>query len=774
MADGSQQAFPFGVPACNSRLRPGEIVVDLFAGGGGGSEALRQAIGRDPDEAINHDKLALAMHAVNHPFTRHWAEDVFFTHPRRVAAGRPVGWLHASPDCTHFSQAKGGQPRNGAIRSLSWVVLWWAGTVRPRIISLENVRQIMQWGPLRAKRKAWTRKRPDQTHADWLAENKDAGRAIKLDGTVAAPGERVPLQEQHLVPDKRHRGQTWARFVGLLRGMGYAVEWRELRAHDYGAGTSRTRLFLVARCDGEPICLPEASHGPSGKPVVRAADCIDWSNQGKSIFNRGRWSWDKKAATWNWIERPLADATLRRIARGVKRFVIDAAEPFIVPATHAGGPDRAYGGPDPLPTITAAHRGEFMAIEPTLAPFLTEHANASSSGVFSAAAPLGTQCAQVKGGHFAAVAPVLIQAGHGEGTADAPRHSYGANDVQGPLGTVVASGGGQAVAAALLVGAGGPEYSGKPMSIEQPVGTVLTDNHRAVAAATLIRQFGNSDAADVTEPVPATTAGGGGKTAVVAAHLVKWRGDSDGTAVDEPVPTITSGAGATRPAGGAHAMAACAAFLEQANGGPRNESLSGHAADEPVSTIASTGSQQRLVTASLCTLRGENTGAAATDPLRTVSAGGEHHAVVEYDLSPEHEAGALRVAAFLIMHYSTGGQHSSLWASLPTITSRDRLALVTVWVKGHPYVIVDIRLRMLTPRELFTAQGFPADYIIDRTADGRKLSISKQVALVGNSVSPPPMFALIDANLPKATAAPPVPETQQRRRRGKTAQRRAA
>ncbi len=540
MADGTQSAFAFPLARAGSRLRPGEIIVDLFAGGGGASTGLAQAIGQEPHVSINHNPIALAMHAANHPHTRHMAEDVFHTHPRRATQGRAVGWMHASPDCTHFSQAKGGQPRNGAIRSLSWVVLWWAGTVRPRIISLENVRQILQWGPLVAKR------------------CKHTGRVLKLDGTVAAPGERVPIAQQHLVPDPAHKGRTWRRFVGLLRGMGYAVEWRELRACDYGAGTSRTRLFMIARCDGESICWPAPSHGTPGRPpLVRAADCIDWTIPGRSIFDR---------------PRPLADATLRRIARGVHRYVLNAAQPFIV-----------------------------------------EHANASNSGIFSTQAPLGTQCAAVKGGHFAAVAPVLVQAGHGEGTAAAPRRSYGANSIRGPVGTTTASGG----------------------------------------------------------------------HAIASAHIVKWRGDSDGHPVDAPLPTITSGAGAARPAGCAHAMAVSSAVLEQ--------------------------------------------------------------------LSPDHEAGALRVAAFLINYYGNG-QALDLRESVDTITTRDRLALVTVTVQGTPYVIVDIRLRMLTPRELFTAQGFPPDYVIDRTADGRRLTISQQVALVGNSVSPQPMRALADANLPPAIA----------------------
>lgn len=541
MADGCQHTFH--LPQIGtSRLKPGEIIVDLFAGGGGASEALRQALGRDPDIAINHDPDAIGMHAVNHPYTRHHCEDVWHADPVAEVAGRRVGWLHASPDCTHFSQAKGGQPRDRATRSLSWVVLKWAGSLHraglaPRIISLENVRQILQWGPLVAKRDPATGRVMRRTPDGWA---------------VAGPGERVPLRDQWLIPDKCHAGRTWRAFVAALCGMGYAVEWRRLVASDYGAGTSRERLFLVARRDGAPIAWPAPTHGrkPGLLPPVPAADCIDWSIPCPSIFTR---------------PRPLAEKTMRRIARGVQRFVIDAAEPFIV--------------------------GD-------AAPFLTEHANGSNQRNMDATAPLGVVCAGVKGGHIAVVAP----------------------------------------------------------------------------------------------------------------HLVKMRGDSGGAAADGSMPTITSGAGAARPAGAAHALGVVSAFIEKANGGHESP---GADLRNPQPVICAQGGLQRLVT---CTL------------------------------SPDAEAGALRVAAFLINYYGNG-QALDVRESLDTVTTRDRLALVTVHIRGVPYVIVDIGMRMLEPRELYLAQGFPPEYIIDRTADGRRLPKHAQVRMVGNSVSPPPLRAIAAANL---------------------------
>ncbi|MEW9858426.1 DNA cytosine methyltransferase [Pseudomonas putida] len=616
-----------------------EIVVDFFCGGGGAGTGLEMGLGRPVTVAKNHSPAAISMHTANHPAARHFTTDVFEGDPDEECQGRPVGWFHMSPDCTHHSQAAGGQPRKREIRNLSWIGLKWAGKKRPRVISLENVKQILQWGPLMAKR------------------DKATGRVMKLDGTVAAIGERVPVQQQFLVPDPKRRGITWRRFVHLLEGMGYQVEWRVIKACDFGAPTSRERLFMIARCDGQPIVWPEPTHAKNpakGQQKWRtAADCIDWSVPSKSIFGR---------------KKELAAATLRRVAKGMKKFVLDNPQPFIVPIANWSG-ELAQSAHEPLRTVTSWPRG----------------------------------------GSFAMASPVILPATH--------QGADRVNNPGDPLPTVTAANRGELMMASpVMVGAGGPMYAGKPVAADQPMGTLMTQSHRALASA----------------------------------HLVKFRFKSEGAAITDPVPTITSGGNYKRPAGAAHAMGVCTAFIEQANGGFNTTPAKG--ADEPLTTVTNTGSQQRLVTASLATLRRNCVGRPVDDLVPTMTAGAEHHALVEYKLSPEHEKGALRVAAFLISYYGTENI-SACDAPAPTVTTKDRLGLVTVFVKGTPYVIVDICLRMLQPHELYRAQGFPASYIIDKGADGKPFTKTEQVHMCGNSVSPPPMAALARANDPWRTAA---------------------
>ncbi|MBK5543264.1 DNA cytosine methyltransferase [Pseudomonas sp. TH04] len=646
-----------------------EIVVDFFCGGGGAGTGLEIGLGRAVNVAKNHSPQAISMHTVNHPGARHFTTDVFEGDPDTECGGKAVGWFHMSPDCTHHSQAAGGQPRKREIRNLSWIGLKWAGMKRPRVISLENVKQILQWGRLIAKR------------------DKATGRVVKLGGDVAAPGEVVPVGQQFLIPDPKQRGRTWRRFVALLEGMGYVVEWKVVKACDFGAPTSRERLFMIARCDGQPIVWPEPTHAKNpakGQQKWKtAADCIDFTDLGKSIFGR---------------KKDLAPATLRRVAKGMKKFVIDSAAPFIVPI-----------------------------------------ANLSGETVQSADEPLRTITSYPKGGAFSVVSPIIAPATH--------QGSDRINDPLEPLPTVTCANRGElTLISPLMVGAGGPEYSGKPVSVDQPTGTLMTQNHRALASACIV-QAGHGEGS--------------------GANKRRSHGVND---ICGPVGTVTaSGSG----------QSVSTTVMIQANGGFNTTHAKGM--HEPMTTVTNTGSQQQLAVANLVHLRGNCDARDVNDPLHTISAGGQHHglasafmerafggsidqgleepaptitaggggksSLVSLTLSPEHEAGALRVAAFLISYYDTENI-SACDSPAPTITTKDRLAMVTVMVKGTPYVIVDICLRMLKPTELYKAQGFPADYIISHGADGKPFTKTQQVHMCGNSVSPPPMAALARANDP--------------------------
>jgi len=589
-------------------IQPGlfdELIIDNFAGGGGASSGMEMALGRAVDIAINHDAEAVLMHLANHPWTTHLCDDVWTVDPCQIVKGRPVGLAWFSPDCKHFSKAKGGQPVARKIRGLAWVVVRYARKVRPRVIMLENVEEFQDWGPLIPVCDKDGRKQLDA-----------AGKAI-------------------MMPCGINKGKTFYLWVHRLEQLGYKVEWQELRACDYGAPTIRKRLFLVARCDGLPIFWPEPTHGDPKSEAVRsgkllpwrtAAECIDWSIPAPSIFER---------------KRPLAEATMRRIAKGIMRYVVNNPEPFIVTYYGSKGPDfrgqstdeplatqttenrhalvtpviaplthhgdrRMHGLDEPVPTVTAAHRGELAII----APVLTEHANASSPRCMPADEPLRTICANTKGGHHALVTAFMAQ------------HNGGF-------------------------------YDGDGRGINAPLSTIThRGTQQGLVTASLMRQFGNSVGSGLEEPVGTITAGGGGKTGLVTSHLVKLRGTCrDGQEVTAPMPTVT--------ASGTHV--------------------------------------------------------------------GE-------------------VRAFLLKYYGSD-QDPQLREPLHTITTRDRFGLVTI--SGEQYSIVDIGLRMLTPRELFRAQGFDDSYVIDpiNPATGKPLTKTAQVRMCGNSVSPWPAAALVRANV---------------------------
>lgn len=493
-----------------------EIIVDSFAGGGGASTGIALAIGRSVDIAINHDPEAIAMHIANHPDTVHYCESVWEVDPRKATKGQPVALFWLSPDCKHFSKAKGGKPVQKNIRGLAWIAVRWAATVKPRVIMLENVEEFKTWGPLL----------------------------------------------KNGMPDPDKKGRTFNAFINALKRQGYQVEHKELRACDYGAPTIRKRFFMVARCDGQPIVWPSPTHADpkseqvkSGrlKPWRTAAEIIDWSIPCPSIFER---------------KKPLAENTLRRIARGIQRYVIDNPNPFIIKVNHQGDQFRGQEISDPLQTITAKNGWGIVT------PFIAKH--------------------------------------------------YGGN------------------------------YTGPGSDIEEPLPTVTTVDHSALVTAFLTQY-----------------------------HTEKNHSEMRGQSVEKPVLTLD------------------------------------------------TSNRYGLVTSHMIKLRGTNIGSPVTDPVHTITAGGLH---IE------------EVRAFLMAYYGASvGQNCD--EPLHTVTTKHRFGLVTV--SGQDYQIVDIGMRMLEPRELFNAQGFPVNYIIDHDSTGKKLSKATQVARCGNAV--PPDFAenLTRANLPE-------------------------
>jgi DNA (cytosine-5)-methyltransferase 1 len=559
-----------------------ELVVDNFAGGGGASTGLERAFGRPVDVAINHDPEAIAMHAANHPHTAHYCESVFDVDPDEITGNQPLALVWLSPDCKHFSKAKGGKPVSKKIRGLAWIALRWAAKGKPRVIMLENVEEFQTWGPLDADGK----------------------------------------------PDAKNRGRTFRSFVNALRAQGYVVEWKELRACDYGAPTIRKRLFLVARRDHLPIVWPTPTHGDPKSAAVRAgkllpwrtaAECIDWSIPCPSIFER---------------TRPLKDATLRRIAKGIMKFVVNSSDPFIVKFQENS---TGQSLDEPLHTVMAG-APRFGVIAPTLM-HVTHHGADRTAGVD---APLATVTGAHRG-EQALVSATLIQTGYGERAGQAPR----APGLDKPLGTAVAGGVKHAVVSAFLA----KHYGGVVgTGVDVPTGTVTTTDHHSVVTAQLVGcggRAGQSRPRDAGEPFATVTSKA--DTTVVTSHLLKLRNNQFGQDDREPMPTLT--------AGGGHV--------------------------------------------------------------------GE-------------------VRAFLIKYYGNDKDGQSLRMPLGTIPTHDRFGLVTI--HGEDYVIVDIGMRMLSPRELARAQGFPDSYVLDPVMNGKPLSKSAQVRMIGNSVCPDVATALIVAN----------------------------
>ncbi len=504
-----------------------EIIVDNFAGGGGASTGIELAIGRSVDIAINHDENAVAMHTTNHPDTLHYCESVFDVNPLVATAGRPVGLAWFSPDCRHFSKAKGSKPVEKEIRGLAWIVIRWALAVRPRVMMLENVEEFKTWGPLIVSADGGQRPDPDragetfEAFCGMLSGGIPAGHPALAECCeflgIAADGE---LAQQ------------------LVAGLGYAVDHRELRACDFGAPTIRKRFFMVIRCDGVPVTWPDPTHGDPKTPAVQggklvpwrtAAECIDWSIPAQSIFDR---------------KKPLAENTLKRIARGIQRFVIDSASPFIVKCNHTttkGKYDcfRGQSLGEPLQTITKTHGyaiatpmmaplfagtggSEFqMRPRPVNKPFFTLLTQNRTNVIAPVLAPLVARQFGASVGHRAdepsatitaggggksqLVSTTLIQMGYGERPGQEPR----VPGLHKPLGTVVAGGGKFGLVAANLVKHFGGKYQGAGVALDEPAHTVTTTDHHGLVTSHLVMLRGTCrDGRVVDAPAPGLTAGG--------------------------------------------------------------------------------------------------------------------------------------------------------------------------------------------------------------------------------------------------------------------------
>lgn len=613
----------------------GEKIVDSFAGGGGTSTGIELATGRVVDIAINHDPDAILMHETNHPHTVHYQSSVWDVDPVAECGGSPVGLFWASPDCKHFSKAKGGKPVDKKIRGLAWIILRWAGKVHPRVIILENVEEFQTWGPVRRGK-----------------------------------------------PVKSKAGQTFRRFVQQLEALGYAVSWRELVAADYGAPTTRKRFFLIARRDGRPIVWPEPTHAPADSPDVQAgkkkpwrsaAEIIDWSLPCPSIFDTRQQIKEKYGLT---AQRPLRPNTMRRVARGIDKFVIKSAHPFLIQCNHGGG-FRGQELKEPLPAITAKH-GYGLSMPVMVAIGQT---NGGDRGR-SVREPTHTQVSKAE--------ECVVSAKLNAWTVTNTTNSTG-HPVTEPMDTArTGGGGGQILTAASLIQYHTEQNEGvRGQEITEPIRTIDAANRYGLTAASLVKYYsGDQHGQDIGIPLHTITAKD--REGVVAASLSKFYGGCVGVEITDPIPTVT-------------------------------------AVDHSALQIAH-----------MVKMKGTNLGGPVTDPVQTITAGGGHHGIVTTRIV-KAEAGAglghwpeIRELLNTYCGYTLGPQDVILFR-----------------IEGAWFFLADIGLRMLIPRELYRANGFPDDYKIDRDYLGNEYKKSKQVARCGNAVPPPFAEALVRANLPE-------------------------
>ena len=601
-----------------------EIIVDSFAGGGGASTGIELATGRPVDIAINHDPDAILMHKTNHPYTEHYQESVWDVDPVKVCRGRPVGLAWFSPDCKHFSKAKGAALVDRNIRGLAWVVLRWAATVRPRVIILENVEEFQTWGPVRKGK-----------------------------------------------PIKSKSGITFKRWKQQLIDLGYCVEHRELVAADYGAPTIRKRFVLIARCDGLPIKWPEPTHSKDGtgglRKWVSAAEIIDWNQPCYSIFATKE---EIKAEYGVNAVRPLAKNTLRRIIRGVDKFTIKSGQPFIVECNHSGMGHTA-NAETPISTIT--RKCTTGICDPILSP--VTFSNTTGSVGLPGDQPTHTITTDGKQVLASAQLMSIGQLGGGDRI----------RDVRKPAPTTVSKAETCLTAAQLIQYHTEQTESARAQGLGTPLSTIDASNRYGLSAVNLVEYYGNGNPIDPREPMHTIT--GKDREALAALHICKYYGGVVGTEASEPIPTITS------------------------------------------------IDHNALVASHLAEFKGRDKGQGMSEPLRTITASAG-------------EFGECRTVLA-----KAGERDLQRWPEIRTLLNQfcgysladDEVLLLII--NGTAYYIADILLRMLTPRELYRAMGFPPDYIIDRDYTGKPYPKSAQVARCGNAVCPPMAAAVVSANL---------------------------
>lgn len=599
-----------------------EMIIDNFAGGGGASTGIELATGRAVDAAINHDPDAILMHQTNHPQTRHYCESVWDVGPWEVTRGRPVGLAWFSPDCKHFSKAKGSKPVDRNIRGLAWIVLKWAGTVKPRVIILENVEEFQTWGPARKGK-----------------------------------------------PVKSRRGETFRKWKEQLQVLGYEIEHRELVAADYGAPTIRKRFFLIARCDGKKIIWPERTHAPKDseevkngkcKPWRGAAEIIDWTIPCPSIFDTTDEIKEKYGIR---AVRPLAVNTQKRIARGIEKFVLQNKEPFIVPIGYGerkGQAPRVHDIKEPVSTVVSS--GKQYLCQPELSPFIVQ---------------VNHKGEQFRGQELKEPIPTITG-----------KHGYG---LATPVMTAIAvSKAEQCLAMPSLI-----QYHTEQservrgQGMDEPIMTLDAANRYGLSVAYLAEYFQNGRPLDVNSPLHTSTTKD--RECLCMAHMEKFFSGGytgNGSDANTPLGTVTA---------------------VDHNG----------LVETFISKFYKTGIGQK-----------------PDEPLHTVTTSAGHFGIVTVKMSQSE---------MNLHHWNEVRELLNAYCGYAI--AADEILLLDV--NGTMYFISDIGLRMLTPRELYAANGFPPDYIIDHDYTGKAYGKTKQVARCGNAVPPPFAEALVRANLPE-------------------------